>query len=279
MDNLLKAARKKDYIFNTLNASDNALVFTTATSTGEPRVAIRLTSQDYKLQKSLKKLKISYNPNYNQYQTTIENYHARKKQYKIYYRFTTTEISKAEQDNIKQQAKAHSKALHKTNPFEQAIGDNVEKTAKTAPASDSTKETDLSLNSSEIMPPTTQTPTTQKGLFDEADSSATTPPQKEPTQKGKTDFNMLVLESWSKDNEYLRDILDFIKANPLAQKIDSQLTEKWGYDSDVPPLVVFDSALLLKDKEAFLQQRPLTPKQMQRFREKAKAFAVARIMG
>lgn len=281
MDDLIKAARKKDYIFNTLNASDNALVFTTATSTGEPRVAIRLTSQDYKLQKSLKKLKISYNPNYNQYQTTIENYHARKEAIQDLLDLQLPEISKAEQDNIKQQAKAHSKALHKTNPFEQAIGDNVEKTAKTAPASDSTKETDLSLNSSEIMPPTTQTPTTQKGLFDEADSSATTPPQKEPTQKGKTDFNMLVLESWSKDNEYLRDILDFIKANPLAQKIDSQLTEKWGYDSDVPPLVVFDSALLLKDKEAFLQTKdPLTPKQMQRFREKAERhFAVAQKYG
>ncbi|MDL0083076.1 PBECR2 nuclease fold domain-containing protein [Helicobacter sp. XJK30-2] len=281
MDDLIKAARKKDYIFNTLNASDNALVFTTATSTGEPRVAIRLTSQDYKLQKSLKKLKISYNPNYNQYQTTIENYHARKEAIQDLLDLQLPEISKAEQDNIKQQAKAHSKALHKTNPFEQAIGDNVEKTAKTAPASDSTKGVDLSLNSSEIMPPTTQTPTTQKGLFDEADSSATTPPQKEPTQKGKTDFNMLVLESWSKDNEYLRDILDFIKANPLAQKIDSQLTEKWGYDSDVPPLVVFDSALLLKDKEAFLQTKdPLTPKQMQRFREKAERhFAVAQKYG
>lgn len=131
------------------------------------------------------------------------------------------------------------------------------------------------------MPPTTQTPTTQKGLFDEADSSATTPPQKEPTQKGKTDFNMEVLESWSKSNEYLRDILDFIKANPLAQEIDSQLTKKWGYDSDVPPLVVFDSALLLKDKEAFLQTKdPLTPKQMQRFREKAERhFAVAQKYG
>lgn len=136
MDDLIKAARKKDYIFNTLNASDNALVFTTATSTGEPRVAIRLTSQDYKLQKSLKKLKISYNPNYNQYQTTIENYHARKEAIQDLLDLQLPEISKAEQDNIKQQAKAHSKALHKTNPFEQAIGDNVEKTAKTAPASD-----------------------------------------------------------------------------------------------------------------------------------------------
>ncbi|STO96242.1 PBECR2 nuclease fold domain-containing protein [Helicobacter canis] len=108
-----------------------------------------------------------------------------------------------------------------------------------------------------------------------------TPQAKEPTQKGKTDFNMEVLESWSKNNEYLRDILDFIKANPLAQKIDSQLTEKWGYDSDVPPLVVFDSALLLKDKEAFLQTKdPLTPKKMQRFREKAERhFAVAQKYG